>query len=255
MGFADSDLTSDAFLGGALTILQPAHGYRAGVDPVLLAASVPAKAGQSILELGCGAGVASLCLDHRVAGLSIDGVEVQADYADLATRNAEANGQDMSVHVADLRSLPETVKARRFDHVIMNPPYYSRDEGTAAADPGRDAALAGETPLEDWLSVAAKRLAPKGYLSLINDVRRLPELLTGLSGRLGGIEVLPLAARVGRAPHLVLVRARKGARGAFRLYAPCVMHEGARHERDGESYTQQISAVLRDGAPLPFPTR
>ena len=255
MGFADSDLTRDAFLGGALTILQPAHGYRAGVDPVLLAASVPAKAGQSVLELGCGAGVASLCLGHRVAGLSIDGVEVQADYADLATRNAAANNQDMSVQVADLRALPETVKARRFDHVIMNPPYYLRDEGTAAADPGRDTALAGETPLEDWLSVAAKRLAPKGYLSLINDVRRLPELLMGLSGRLGGIEVLPLAARVGRAPHLVLVRARKGGRGAFRLYAPCVMHEGARHERDAESYTQQISAVLRDGAALPFPTR
>ena len=50
------DLTCDDFLGGRLSIWQPRDGYRAGVDPVLLAASVPARAGQSVLELGCGTG-------------------------------------------------------------------------------------------------------------------------------------------------------------------------------------------------------
>ena len=40
------DVTCDAFLGGRLQILQPRHGYRAGVDPVLLAASIAARAGQ-----------------------------------------------------------------------------------------------------------------------------------------------------------------------------------------------------------------
>ncbi len=61
MGFEPEELSSDQFLGGALEILQPKAGYRAGVDPVLLAASVPAVAAVSILELGCGAGVASVC--------------------------------------------------------------------------------------------------------------------------------------------------------------------------------------------------
>ena len=62
-------------------------GYRAGVDPVLLAASVPARAGQSVLDLGCGAGVAALCLAARVPGL-LAGLEVQPAYAALARRNA-----------------------------------------------------------------------------------------------------------------------------------------------------------------------
>ena len=53
----DSGLHShDQFLGGRLMVAQPKTGYRAGVDPVLLAASVPAVRGESVLELGCGVG-------------------------------------------------------------------------------------------------------------------------------------------------------------------------------------------------------
>ena len=90
--FAEDALTADRFLDGRLTILQPKDGYRAAMDPVLLAAAIPAKAGERALELGCGAGVASLCLARRVPGLHVTGLEVQAAYADLARRNAEANG-------------------------------------------------------------------------------------------------------------------------------------------------------------------
>ena len=64
-----TELTRDAFLGGRLHLWQPVNGYRAGVDPVLLAASVNARAGQAVLELGCGGGTAMLCLGKRVSGL------------------------------------------------------------------------------------------------------------------------------------------------------------------------------------------
>ena len=55
--FAPEDLTQDRFLDGRLTVSQPRKGYRAAMDPVLLAAACPARPGQSVLELGCGAGV------------------------------------------------------------------------------------------------------------------------------------------------------------------------------------------------------
>ena len=64
----------DGFLGGRVQAWQPAAGYRAGVDAVLLAAAVPARPGDTALELGAGAGVASLCLATRVPGLSVTAV-------------------------------------------------------------------------------------------------------------------------------------------------------------------------------------
>jgi tRNA1(Val) A37 N6-methylase TrmN6 len=251
--FAPDDLTRNAFLGGRVHLLQPRAGYRAGVDPVFLAASVPGRAGQSVLELGCGAGAASLCLAARVPGLAITGVEVQADYADLARQNAAQNNVAMQVFNADLTALPEVLRQSIFDHVIANPPYYQSGAHSPSQDAGRRAALGEDTPLVKWIDVAAKRLAPKGYLHVIQRTDRLPDLLAACAGRLGSLEVLPLAARRGRAPDLMILRARKSGRAAFILHAPVILHEGDRHETDGESYSPEITEVLRTGAALCWP--
>ena len=122
MTFAGEELTTDAFLGGRLAIRQPKAGYRAGIDPVRLAAAVPARSGETVLELGCGAGVAALCLGRRVPGLALAGIERQGDYAVLARENAAANGIAFEVVEGDLARMPASLRARSFDHVIANPP-------------------------------------------------------------------------------------------------------------------------------------
>lgn len=242
-------LTKDAFLGGKLHLLQPKFGYRAGVDSVLLAASVPAVAGQTVLDLGCGVGAAGLCLAARVPDVQLTGIEVQQEYAELAKRNG---GDAIDVVVADLADLPLTVRQKQFDHVLANPPYYDRAASRAATDMGREAALGEATPLAVWVKVAAKRLAPKGYAHFIHRVERLPEILAAMSPRLGSVEVLPLSPRVGRAAELVIVRGRKNGRAAFRLHAPLVLHQGHAHTRDADSYVPEVKSVLRDGAALSF---
>ena len=252
MGFSRAALSADKFLGGQLVLMQPRKGYRAGVDPVFLAAAVNAHPGESVLELGCGVGAAILSLGTRVPGLRLVGVEVQPDYADLARLNAFENDLELEVHTADLTDLPEAVRAENFDHVIMNPPYHRRDGGSAAPDPGREMALAGNTPLSDWIAAATRRLKPRGYMTLIQKAERLPEVLAGLDDRMGSVLVKPLAGREGRAATLVLVQARKGGRGAFRLAAPLVLHDGSEHVGDAESYRQEVSAILRDGVALPL---
>jgi len=247
----DKDLTCNDFLNGRVRLWQPRSGYRAGVDPVLLAAAVPATCGHTVLELGCGAGAAILCLMARVSGLQAVGVELQAPYADLARRNAIENDASLDVVEADLNALPAALKQRQFDHVIANPPYYRAGAHSAARDEGRSIALGEQTPLIDWIDTAAKRLAPRGYLHMIQKADRLPDMLSACDARLGSVEVLPLAPRTGRKAELVILRARKGGKSAFKLDAPLVLHAGDRHEKDAESYTPQVSAVLRDGAALP----
>ena len=252
-GFCDHDLTRNAFLGGAVQLWQPRRGYRAGVDPVLLAAAVPARSGEQVLELGCGAGQVLLCLAARVAGLQLSGVELQADYAELARRNAAENAVAMEIETADLSALPSDLRQKRFHHVLANPPYYRKGRHSSAADEGRATALGEDVALDLWFEVAAKRLLPKGYLHMIQRADRLPEMLAGCEGRLGSVEVLPLAARIGKAPDLVILRARKEGKAPFRLHAPLILHTGTHHERDADSYAPEIAAILRQGAALSWP--
>lgn len=250
--FPADALSVDAYLGGRVHLAQPLCGYRAGIDPVLLAASVPAQSGQRVLELGCGAGAALYCLAERVSGLCLTGVERQEAYAALAARNAEANGVSARIVTADLVALPPALRQERFDHILANPPYYRAEDRCPAQDEGREAAMGEVTPLSSWIKVAARRLAPMGQLHMIHRAERLPDILSALQGRLGSVELKPLAPREGRAARLVLVRARKGGRAGFQLHAPLILHAGARHVADGEDYTDRVRAILRDGAALHF---
>jgi tRNA1Val (adenine37-N6)-methyltransferase len=246
--FAEDQLSDDKFLCGRLRLLQPLKGYRAATDPVLLAAACPAEPGQSVLDLGCGGGAATLCLGLRIPGLALAGLELQAAYADLARRNADRNSISVEVHEGDLSRMPSALR-RDFDHVIANPPYYAAG-GSPSPVAARARAMQVETPLSDWVAAATRRLRPKGWLTLICGADGLPEVLAALAPKLGSTAVLPLAPREGRPALRVIVQARKGGRAPFRLLAPLVIHTGSTHDGDRESYTPAANAILRDGADL-----
>lgn len=248
MSFAPEALSRDGFLGGRLQLFQPRRGYRAAIDPVLLAAFAPARPGERVLDLGCGAGTAALCLGVRVPGLDLHGLEVQASYADLARRNAAENGLNMSVHEGDLRDPPAALKALSFDHVLCNPPFHPA-AASGAADPGRDRAhREGGAALDDWIAAGLRRLAPGGFLSLIHRAARLGGILSALEGR-AGVTVLPLAAREGRPAARVLVRARKARGGALTLLPPLIVHAGSCH-RSGDGYSERVRRVLTGAGDL-----
>lgn len=243
-----SDLREDGFLGGRLRILQPARGYRAGADAVMLAAACPARTGQRVLELGCGAGTAMLCLGLRVPGLALTGLELQPEYAALARRNAGANGVEADVVQGDLAAMPAGLRGASFDHVIANPPYFIG--GTTAPDPGRGRARHEDTPLPLWIDAALRRLHPGGTLTLIQRADRLAVILLALDGRAGSITILPLVARAGREAGRVIVLARKGGRGPLRLLSPFIIHAKMSHSADAEDLTPAAQAVLREAAAL-----
>lgn len=237
----------DDFLGGRLTLRQPASGYRAGADAVMLAAACPARSGERVLELGCGAGVALFCLGARVSDLMLTGIERQPQMAELARHNAAATGIAAHIVTADLGAMPADLKKSNFDHVIANPPFFA--QGTIAPDTSRAESRHEETPLADWIDVGLRRLGTKGTLTLIHRVEALDRILASLVGR-ASITVLPLAARQGREAARVLVSARKGGRAPLRLLSPFVMHEKPAHDEDGEDLSQSAQGVLRHGAAI-----
>ncbi|MFN3261372.1 MAG: tRNA1(Val) (adenine(37)-N6)-methyltransferase [Pikeienuella sp.] len=248
-GFAPEALTEDALLGGRVRLLQPRGGYRAATDPVLLAAALQARPGERALDLGCGAGAAMLCLAARVPGLELHGLEVQPDYADLARRNAALNGAEATIWEGDAFAAPAELRRIGFDLVLSNPPFFDA-AAPAAPDKGRDAARRAQRDAAEWAAAALARLRSGGRLALVHRAESLPALLAGLGAGAGDVSVIPLAARAGRAAKRVIVTARKGAKGPFRLAAPLILHEGPEHLKDGDDFSREAAAILRDGAAL-----
>ncbi len=119
--------SDDTLLGGRVRLRQPLDGYRVAIDPVLLAAAVPA-ARKTVLDIGCGIGAASLCLAARVPGCRIAGIERERELARLARDNIAANdlAARRSVIAGDLLHRPAALEPGSFTHVMANPPFLER---------------------------------------------------------------------------------------------------------------------------------
>lgn len=236
-------VTHDHLLGGRVSYTQPADGFRSGIEPILLAAAVPACPGERVLEGGSGAGAALLCLAARVPGLHGLGVERDPCLASLATRNAGANGAaGLAFLAADITAMPDS---GTFDHAIANPPYHP-PQGTASPLPARAAAKRGETGLlSAWAHALAAALRHRGTLMFILPAGSLPECLAAMAqAGCPPSAVLPLWPKLGWPAKLVLVRGVKGGRTTLRLLPGLVLHA-----TDG-GFTPAADAILRGGAGL-----
>ena len=149
--------TFDAFLNGKLKITQPSNGYRAATDPVFLAASVPASSGQSVLDVGSGVGVASLCLGARVSNLRLYGIELQREYFLMSEHNAIENNINLEVVNANLNDLPSDFRQKSFDHVMTNPPFFVTKTLSEPIAQGKSTANIENMSLNDWIFFSLKR--------------------------------------------------------------------------------------------------
>jgi len=246
-----TDTTVDAFLGGKVETVQPAHGHhRSGLEAVLLAASLDAAATGTVVDLGAGAGVAGLCVAARCTGVTVMLVEREAVLIACAREamqrkaNAAFAGRVVSMQ-ADIAN-PAIPWAPAGDEVVVNPPFH--EEGVARASPARargEAHMLGREGLELWVKTAAKLLKPAGRLTIVFRADALSKLLTAVGRQFGALDVLPVHPRATVAAHRVLVRGRRGSRAPLRLLPPLVLHG-----EEGNAFRPEIDAVLRDGAGL-----
>ena len=241
-------LPGATLLGGRVHHAQLADGHRTGIEPVLLAASIPATQGARVLEGGTGSGAGLLCLAARVPGVSGTGIERDAALAALARANFAANGfAALEVREADIAA---TAPAGPFDHAFANPPWHD-PAGTRSADARQEAARRGDPGLLAlWAARLASPLRPRGTLTFVLPAALLAEALAALAAAgCGSPAVLPLWPREGRAARLLLLRGVKGGR------APCALLPGLVLHGPGTDYSAAATAILRDAAPLLFAAR
>ena len=246
-GQPEEAITEDRLLNGRVRLRQPADGARVAVDPVFLAAAVAAEPHQQILDVGCGAGAAMLCLAARVPQCRVTGMDSQRGLVRLAGDNVVLNdmADRLSVMIGDLLQPPPRLSPGSFDHVMANPPFLERGRGTEVPNPVKAAAtMEGDAALGDWVRFALAMARAKGTVTFIHRADRIDALLGQIAGRAGEVVIFPLWPGGGKAASRVLVRARKQIAAPARLAPGLVLHEP-----DGR-FTAAAEAVLRGGEGL-----
>lgn len=244
---AGTEVSDDDFVGGRVRIYQPRVGFRAGLDAVMLAASVPAKANEKICDVGAGVGTAALCLAARVPGLHVTAIELNPEFAELARLNFERNAVSESFEciIADVLERPRTIARQAYHHVLTNPPFHDTARGTVAPALDKARATALSAPqLRLWLRFARTLVRPKGTLTAILPPAQIPLALDAISPEGLGVEIIPLWPSADVAAKRVILRARTNSK------TPLCLHSGLTLFEPGGAPAKAAEAILRHGQSL-----
>jgi tRNA1Val (adenine37-N6)-methyltransferase len=236
------EVTVDALLGGRVTLLQPARGFRVSLDPVLLSAFVAPPFGR-FLDIGCGTGALSFLLCARDVAATGVAVELQGLLVALAEQGRARNGLSgrLEIRAGDVRRLAPGLGAARYDLVVTNPPFRPLEGGHVSPDESR--ALSNHEvalTLGDWTDVAARVVRPGGRVAAVFPAARALELGAALRARdLSPVRLRFVHPRAGEPASRVLLEAERGGRTPLVVEPPLVVHA------DGdERFTTEARAML-----------
>jgi tRNA1(Val) A37 N6-methylase TrmN6 len=235
-------------LDGRVVCYQPLRGYRSAIDPILMQAAVPARPGERVLELGCGAGAAALCLARRVPGVTVTGLDIQEPLIALARRSAAANAMADRAHfvAGDLLAPPDDVAPGAFDHVMANPPFQKAGTSRPSPDPVKAlATVEGQARLADWVRAAARLVRAGGTVTFIHHGGRGGELTDLMAASFGAVAVQPIKAKTAEArPGRIIVQGIGDGDGRIRTRDPLILHGPE------DNFTTDADRILRGYASI-----
>lgn len=239
------EIVENALLGGRVRFLQPARGYRAGMDAALLAAACDAAPGERVIEAGCGAGAVLMQIAARRPGAVLTGLERDPAMAALARRNAALNGAAATIVEGDVARGFRALDLPVFDRAVSNPPFFDDPGALRAPAPGKTGAWMADDGLAAWTRFLLKSVREGGRIVVIHRADRLADLLAGLGETAGSFSIRPVHAFADEPAKRVLVQAIKTGKAPLRLLPPLVLHA-----RDGAKHTPEAEAILRGEAGL-----
>jgi tRNA1Val (adenine37-N6)-methyltransferase len=234
--------TIDELRKHGLRIIQPRHGYRFSLDPLLLCDFAAIREGEEGIDLGAGCGVIPLILARSAAGTRLTGVECQGAMAELAGRNVDLNGLSDRVVIrhADVLQVKDHFQPSSFDLVVANPPYRKRGSGRVSPKQGRDIARHESTAeIADFLAAAKYLVKPTGRICFIFHPSRVTEFLTTAAGlKLAVTGLRMVHGSSASEARMFLVEMVKGRKADTRILPPLFVYDA-----DGE-YSQEMDGIF-----------
>src|SRR5450432_2393931 len=177
-GSPQATTTTDSLYGGAVTLRQPARGYRVNVDAVLLAAfAAVGRHAELALDLGAGVGAVALGLHHLGVAEQFALIERERTLLTLARENASLAEMSARLCCHDLvDGLPEELR-QRADLVVANPPFFAPESGRRGPELAKTRARFGQ--LGPFLDAAAAAVSgPRARVVFVYPSRELSRFLS-----------------------------------------------------------------------------
>ena len=157
-GADDAGLLLYTWRGWVFRVADPVQPPKAG--SLFFCRNLPVRAGERVLEIGCGLGLVAVMAAK--AGAAVVATDVVPEAVETTRLNALVNGVEVDTRVGDCYA---PVAGERFDLVCSNPPQMptppgrSRTDAVAAADNG---GVDGWEILDRVIDGAAEHLHPHG---------------------------------------------------------------------------------------------
>ncbi|MFC5385222.1 tRNA1(Val) (adenine(37)-N6)-methyltransferase [Aquamicrobium segne] len=248
--------TLDAFHRGRFFLVQPAKGgHRAGMDAMMLAASLPSGFSGKLADFGAGAGAAGLAVLSRCAQASALLVERSPEMAEFARATlahpgnahfgARAQVLEADVSLSGKARHESGLADNHFDHVIMNPPFNAQKDRATPDELKRQAHVMDDDLFESWLRSAAAVTRPGGGLSIIARPQSLRTILNAADKRFGTMELIAIHPRPDTAAIRIILRGLRGARGRLTIRPPLILHD-----KDSHHLSTQADHICNGSASL-----
>lgn len=191
----DPRADSETIIEGALAHAQPGKG----------------EAALRVLDLGTGTGCLLISLLQEWPNAIGVGVDISADAAEVAKRNAEAIGVSSRAHIL-AQDWVDYMPDALFDVVISNPPYIDHSEAESLSpevinhDP-HVALFAGGNGLDAYRAILQhldRWLKPGGWLIVETGYRQAEQVAQMMRG--AGLEVVETRMDLGGHPRVVVAK-------------------------------------------------
>ena len=218
------DLQHDGF-----HIIQSPDAFRFGTDSVLLADFASPRSRDICVDMGCGTGAISLIMLSHKPGITVTGIEIQPDIADMARRSARLNNVEdrFKVFCGDMRTAHEQLGRGKFSLAVCNPPYFKAGGALLNdSDTIRIARHEGDISPADISAAAAGLIKNGGRFAVVYPAPRALEMMRAMEDA----DIAPKRVRTihgvaDRPPKHILIEGIKGASPGLHWLAPLVLRD------------------------------
>ena len=224
-----------------LFLIQKRHGFRFGVDAVLLSNFANVKNKHRVIDLCTGTGIIPFLIYGKYKPKEVIGIEIQENMVEMANRSSKYNEVENIVKFenADLKDMNFLKTLGSFDVLTVNPRYKLNISGIL--NPDDKLAIARHEilcNLEDVIKAARRLLKDNGRMYMVHRPERLIDIFELMRKyKIEPKRVQMIQPNVNKAPNIVLVEGQRDGGAYLKWEAPLYVYN-----EDG-TYTKEINKI------------